>query len=255
MIHYFIHICHLQGCTIVTLVDIFVNVLDSLDSGTDLYVDMTVILCGQPRIVGNNMTVVKCVTSGVGVGPAIVWPGIFRISVSTKTGCGAKFLGEMLAALTIDHAGCSEVLRTTGTMDHTLCDGLIKHGLSFRVRDLGRNERVDMRNITNLELLPQEDEEMDMRQTPLLKLYGEDKSKNTSKQAILYVLEHGLHLLGKDTCHNIRTISSGLMSFPLIWIIVIGLIREEVVLDLWPVGIGSHCDEEVWLATVTCNGH
>jgi hypothetical protein len=188
VIHYLIHICHLQSCTVMTLVYIFVNVLDSLDSGTDLYIDVTVILCRQPGIIRNNVTVVKCVTSGVGIGSAIVWPGIFRIAISTKAGCGAKFLGKMLAALTIDHASCSEVSRTTGAMDHALCDGLIEHGLSFRVRDLGRNNGVNMKSITDLELLPQEDEEMDMRQTPLLELYGEDKAKDISKQTTLYVL-------------------------------------------------------------------
>jgi len=46
------------------------------------------------------------------------------------------------------------------------------------------------------------DEEMDVRQTVLLELYGKDKAKNISKQTILYIFEHGLDLLSKDTCDN-----------------------------------------------------
>jgi hypothetical protein len=73
-------------------------------------------------------------------------------------------------------------------MHHALCDGGIEHGLSFRVRDLSRDDGVDMSSITNLEQLPQEDEEMDVRQTTLLKLYGEDKAKDISKETIFMSL-------------------------------------------------------------------
>ena len=47
---------------------------------------------------------------------------------------------------------------------------------------------------------------MDVRQTALLELYGEDKTKNIPKETVLYVFEQALDLLGKDTCNYIRMI-------------------------------------------------
>jgi len=62
------------------------------------------------------------------------------------------------------------------------------------VRDLSRDNSVHMSCIVALKLLLQKDEQMDVRQTILLTLYGEDKAKDILKQAILYVFEHGLDL-------------------------------------------------------------
>ena len=167
---------------------------------------------------------------GVGIDSTIVGSDVLGISVFTKT-CGrAKFPWVMFAALTINHAGGFWELGTAGTVHHALCDGCIKYGLSFRVRDLSRDDRVDMSSIINLEQLPQDEEEMYVRQTMLLKFYGEDKSKDVSKETVFNVFEHGLHLLSKDMCDNVGAVCSHLMSFPLIWIIVIQIVCEEIVM-------------------------
>ena len=106
-------------------------------------------------------------------------------------------------------------------MDHTLCDCGIEHGMSDRVRDLSRDNGVYMSGITDLELLPQKDEEVDVRETTLLKLYGEDKALNIAKETILYVFERSFDLLSKDTCDNVRSIRGGLMFPRLIRIIIV----------------------------------
>ena len=101
----------------------------------------------------------------------------------------------MLAALSIAHAACIWVFWTIETMYHALCDGGIEHGMSDGVRDLSGDNGVYMNGIADLKLLSQKYEEMDVRQTMLLELYGEDKAEDVSEQTMLYIFEHGLDLL------------------------------------------------------------
>jgi len=188
--------------TIMTFVYVLVNVLDGLDGGADLNVDMTTISDRQKGVVGNDVTVVKGMTFGVGIGFTIIWPGILRITIFTIAGLGVKILWIMLAAFTVDHARSVSVFRTAGTMHHALCDDLIEHGMSNRVRDLTRHDRIHMGSITDLKGTFQKEQEMDVRQATLLKLYGEDIAEYLAKQIILYIFKHGLDLLSKDTCDN-----------------------------------------------------
>ena len=180
MLKYLINFTDLQGGGIMTLVYVLVNVLDGLDRGADLNVDMAVIPGRQERVVGNDVTVVKGLTPAVGVGATIVWPGIFWIAIFTETCFRAKLLWKMLAANSIDHAGCIWMFRTAGTVGHALCDGLVEHQLGDRVRDLSGDNGVYMSSVTYLVLLLQKYKEMDVRQATLLKLYGEDKAKDIS---------------------------------------------------------------------------
>src|SRR5882757_8168357 len=119
----------------------------------------------------------------------------------------------MLAAFTVDHARSVWVFWTTGAMHHTLCDGLIKHGMSDRVRDLSRHNRIHMGSITDLKGTLQKEQEMDVGQATFLKLYGEDITEYLAKQTILYIFKHGLDLLSKDMCDNVGTIRGSLL-FP-----------------------------------------
>jgi hypothetical protein len=122
VIHNLIHIlAHTHGGMIMTLVYVLVNVLDGLDGGTDLDIDVAVVPCEQIKVVGNNNVVVKGVTFMVSIGPAIVRPGIFEIAVFAKTGFRTELFWIMLAAFSIDHAGSIWFFWTTGTMHHWWC--------------------------------------------------------------------------------------------------------------------------------------
>src|SRR5882762_3476633 len=169
-------------------------------------------------VIRNDIAIVKGLTFGIGIGSTVVGSGIFWITVITIAGFGTEDLSIVLAALSINHTGSFFVCLATGTMHHALCDCGIESGMGNRVRDLSRDDGVDMSSITNFKVLLQKDEEMDVRQTTLLKLDGEDESLNIPKEAVLYVFEHGLDLLSKDTCNNVRSIRRCL-TFP-------GLIRD-----------------------------
>src|SRR6202453_5432669 len=112
--------------------------------------------------------------------------------------------------------------------------------MSDRVRDLSRDNGVYMSSITDLDVLPQKDEEVDVRETTLLKLYGKDKALNIAKETTLYVFKHSLDLLNKDTCDNVRAIRGSLMFPGLIRIIIVVFICEQIVINLWPAGIRCH---------------
>ena len=150
--------------------------------------------------------IVKGMTLSVGIGSTVVRAGILGITIFAIAGFGTELLWIVLAALAIDHARGFWMFRTAGTMHHALCDGGIERGMSNGVRDLSRDDGVKVRGVTDLVVLPQKDQEVDMRQTTLLKLYGEDKALDIPKEATLNVFEHGLDLLSKDTCDNVRAI-------------------------------------------------
>ena len=55
----------LHSCAIVTLVDVFVNVLDSLDRKDAFHVDVTSILPEPEAWIGNNPTIIDLMTSNL----------------------------------------------------------------------------------------------------------------------------------------------------------------------------------------------
>src|SRR5882762_371821 len=68
MIKYLVNIfTNTNSGTIMTFVYVLVNVLDGFDRGADLNVDMTTISDRQKGIVGNDVTVDKGMTFGVGI--------------------------------------------------------------------------------------------------------------------------------------------------------------------------------------------
>ena len=166
----------------------------------------------------------------IGISPAIFMSSIFRIAILSKMCLRTKLLRIMLAALALYHARSIWEFIIARTMHHALCDSGIKHGMHNRVRDLSRNNGVDMSGIINLER-PSHKEEMNVWQVTLLKLKGENKAKDTTKHTILYVFDHGLHLLNKDTCNDVRMIR-GSLSFARVIKIIVIIISEQILLNL-----------------------
>ena len=91
-------------------------------------------------------------------------------------------------------------------MDHALGNSGIEDRVSDWIRDLSRDNGVDVMCITYFEPLPQKEQEVDVRQTMLLELYSEDKPLDISKHPRLYIVKHALYLLNKDVSHNVGVI-------------------------------------------------
>ena len=161
------------------------DVLDGLDRGADFDIYVTVVPCRQIRVIRDDAAVVKGVAFAICISPAILRPSIFWIAILSKAGFRTKLLWIMLAALALYHARSISVFITAKTMHHALCDIGVEHGMSNRIRDLGRNDGVNMSGITDFERPSQKEEEMDVGQSTLLKLDGEDKAKDVTEQTTL----------------------------------------------------------------------
>jgi len=136
---------------------------------------------------------------------------------------------------------------TTGTMQHVLGDRLIEEGMEVRIRELCRDNAINMVGIAYLVWPLEEDEEMHMGQATLLELNGVDIPRKLSKKSTFDVIQQGFHLLVEDVSNNVRTVCSSL---------VCAIIKlQECLLDLRPVRIGCHGQEDVRLAPIVTDCH
>jgi hypothetical protein len=139
------------------------------------------------------------------------------------------------------------VWKTTGTMKHVLCDTVMELRMEDRVRDLSMDNGIDMVGVTNFVCRLQEDEEVYVRQATLLELNGVDTSSDFTKQTTSDIMQQSLLLLVEDTGNNVRTICSSLTCSI--------LILQEGSLDLRPIWVCSHGDEEVRFGAITTDCH
>jgi hypothetical protein len=167
----------------------------------------------------------------------------------------SKLLWIMFAASTIDHARSVRLIISTGTMKHTGGDSFVEQRMKIRIRDFRRHDIIDLFCIADFIIRMKEDEEVHVWETMLLKFNGMNHCDHSSKEPIMDFFQEGILLFLKNTCNNVGTVGSLLLS-PLI----IGTWRwrnfsQQLILYLWPVGIGSHGEEDVWLVKGTTNSH
>src|ERR1700690_3287399 len=123
-------------------------------------------------------------------------------------------------------------------MDHVFDHQLVKLRLCLWIREFCRNERVDVLWSMKLGIMMQEDVEMHVWETSLLKLNGVDMCNGNTQSALFYNLENGIDLCLEDTCNQVRSICSGLT-------------LKQFCLNLWPTGIGSDSHKEIGTLVVT----
>ena len=209
-------------------------------------------------MIWNHMSVVKVERNVIDNLPdctSIVWPGILRIAMFTIY-CGFdELLGIMLATLPINHARCPSVHSSTGTMQHAIGDCFIEKRILIWIRKLSRHDIIYLVCIQYLVIWVKPDEGMHVGKAMLLEFCGVDQCLNSSKQSISYILQGSILLQLKDMHNNVRTIRS--MLFPSSMIGTWGWrnLPQQVVLNIWPVWIGSHGVEDVRLAKSSSNGH
>ena len=123
------------------LVDVLVDVFYCFNCCTNLHIDMAIVFCSKIWVIRYNIPVVIFKATFY-KGPAIVWPSIFWITIITILSIFTKFLSEMFTAMTICHALCMWISSTTWTMNHMLCDSIIKNRMCNRIRNLCRYNRI-----------------------------------------------------------------------------------------------------------------
>jgi len=180
--------------------------------------------------VGDDITVVKDMAPGVGEGATVVWPGIFWVPIIAKTCFLTEVLPVVLAAASIDHASSSGISGTAGRMQHALGDGLEQHRMGNGIRKLSRDDGVDLQSVVDLVPPTKEYQDVDMRETTLLKLDGVNQACYFAKETGSDILQEGFYFLIEDTGDDIRTICGSLASRRIPSIEV-----KQGFLDLWPV--------------------
>jgi hypothetical protein len=99
------------------------------------------------------------------------------------------------------------------------------------------------------------DEEVHVRETTLLKFNGMNHCNHSSKEPIMDFLQEGILLLLKHPGHNVRTIRGSLLSPSVSGTWSWKNLPQQLVLNLWPVGISSHGEEDVQLVEATTDSH
>src|ERR1700723_93060 len=169
-----IYLSNLNGRLIKSLVNIFVDIFNNFERRTNLKVDMAVILGREIRIVWNDLAIVKGELLGIGESASIIRPGILWITILYKGGFRAELLGIMFATFSINHARGIRISWTTWTMHHNRGDSFVEERRGFRIRNLGRHQRIYTSRIMDLVIRMKEDENVSMRKATLLELYHID---------------------------------------------------------------------------------
>ena len=149
---------------VVALIDILVHVLDGLYRRAYLDVDMRVVPFRQPRVVGNNPSVVD--DAGVVLG-ALEAPtrsaatAVLYVPVLGNDRLVGEGLWEIFPAGPLVHADRVDVaMRAARVMDQVLLDDCPENGLLEGVRELRRDELVD---VVGRDALVQDDEDVRVR--------------------------------------------------------------------------------------------
>jgi hypothetical protein len=201
---------HLQSGTVRTFVYVLVYIFDGLDGGTDLQVHMALKLNQEGWRVWNNMSVCKDIKgnrictlldSATIIRTCILW-----IAILLHASLGTEVLG--IALLT--EAILQTAICIAGTMEHEVRDSFIELRMDICIRNLGRDEGVDLLWCAYLALFMEEDEEVHVRKATLLIFNGVHQSSNLSKVAISNLLQEGLVLLIEHSSHQVRTVNSSL---------------------------------------------
>ena len=170
-------------------------------------------------------------------------PSILRIGFIRGSGLLSKRLGVIKATLAVAHASCVRVVLPALSVQHVLAHQGIQQRMRLFVRQLCRDDRVKV--IWSKQLVPSSkgDQDVSMREASLLELYHIQPGYNTPKDLVfLQLFQQSLKLALEDTCHQVRTHGCSLA-----W--------QQVLHNLLPLRVASHCQKGVRAVAVTADCH
>jgi hypothetical protein len=179
---------------------------------------MTVVLQAERWIVRNDPAVVHDEAVWViGFGPegatTVGWasPLVQGVAVLPQGGLSLECLREALRALPVNHAHSISVVNPAGSMAVVAADDGEQLWIGLRARDLGAYVEIEVLCCPGLISSCERQEQMKMRQAPLLKLDDVDNTKGFTKYSSLHEIvdEHILPLV-KDSCHNVGAVTCSL---------------------------------------------
>ena len=175
---------------------------------------------------------------------AIIGAMVDRVSFLIHRGSVLKRARISLCTLSLlVVAGCPWVRTTTRPVNHDLFYYLEELWLSFRVRPVRMDTGIDVVGGVEFLTVFKEDEEVHMRESSFLELDGIYPCNNSTEDPIFDdVIKKGISFQPKDSSDQVRTIR-GLLP------------REQLLLNLQPLWICRHGDEEVDLFKIPSNRH
>ena len=150
-------------------------------------------------------------------------------------------LREPLLALAVLHARRCRIVHPTRTVDHVVQHDLVQRRPRFR--QFGAHNAVKVIGVQHAEAALEDDEDVGMRQPPLLPLHSHQIALHFSKNAILHKLVD--QLLQPQVEHPGHQVRAVVRRLPM----------QQVGHDLWPLGVAREGDKKVGLPELPHNGH
>ena len=233
-----------QFRAVVSFVSVLIQILDGFNGTAVLHVQMTRILLGEVRVVGNHVTSIHHVRS-LATGLRRFSSTIPRISVIAQDSLLAIFFGIALGANVAVHAHAARVsssarsVHLTGEQDSEQLR-LTRITLVWQLR---ADAVVNIRWRPRLVCAAHDQQNVGVRETALLELDHPSPCDDHAKDMVLYQITHeSTELHVKDARHQVGSALRGLAS-------------PEVVHDLWPRRIRRHRQEKIWLAVPAHDAH
>jgi hypothetical protein len=218
----------LHSDPVMALVHIFVDVLDGLDRGNRLYLDVALILPDEILGVTDHPSAVHHLAIVQSHCPACVPSPDAGIGVLSDRGPLHEGLWKTLETFVIHHARGVGVLCPTRPMNHDFLDKY--HQVRVALWELRGHQTINVLWRAQLGLRLQENNDVGMRKAPLPKLYGIEVGIDSTKYTHSDILHQALNLGFEDPNHQVRAIGSLLA-------------MKEFRLNLRLLSIGSHGDE------------
>jgi len=208
-----------------------------------LYVDVALVLDGEVRVVWYNITIVNLHPTH-NVLPPIIGAMVDGVTLFIHCGSILKWPWILLcASVFLVIAGRSRVLVTTWSMNHDLLYYFEKLRLCLGIWPVRTDAGIDSIHRVELMLLLEENEEMHMWESSLLEFDGIYFCDWPTKNAILHdIVKEGFLFQPKHPSNEVRAIR-GFLS------------RKQLPLDLWPVRICRHRNEEIDFFEVSSDRH
>ena len=219
----------LHGGPIMAFVHILVDVLDGLNGGNGLHIDVTAISPDEVLGVADNPLVGDLLASNF-MCLASVGAPCMCIRVISHRGVFPKWLWETLGTFAIDHTGGIRILLSAGHMNHVLLNKFKKFRVVFRKFRGHKTVNVFWRAQLGMRL--KEDNDVGMRKTMLLKLNSIEEGSHISQYTSFDIRYERIKLEVENANHQVRAIRGRLAS-------------KKGLLNLRPGRIGCHSDKEV----------
>ena len=203
---------------------------------------MRVVFDGQCRVVRDDPSTVEHRAAHLHraaiVAPAVQWVAVIRHPCLLL-----ERLRESLRAGAVHHAWTGRAQGSTRSVQHAGADDGVQARLMHGIGQLGADDAIDIGGVVEFVLRLQDDQDVCMRQRPLLILDRvKESSRLAQRPAGVQIGDQGAQLLVEDARHQVRSVLHSLLG-------------SEVASQLLPARVTRKGDKQVRRTVPGNNGH